>query len=381
MDPLAIIGSGLAGYTLAREFRRLDKERPLVIVTADDGRFYSKPMLSNALAQRKEVDALAMSDAGKMAEDLSATVRTATTVAGINTKRRELTIGEQTMAYGQLVLAVGALPIAQPLGGNAADCVLAVNNLSDYGRFRERLEGARRVVILGPGLIGCEFANDLVLSGYEVTVVGPDATPLDRLLPEAAGEALQRALADVGVQWRLGLVAESVDRVEDGLVVGLSDGSHLEADLVLSAIGLRPNTALAEQAGLQCNRGIVVDRRLQTSEEDVYALGDCMEIESHVLPFVMPIMHAARALAKTLAGEPTTVSFPAMPVVVKTPSHPVVVAPPRPGAGGQWEVDIGEDGVQARFLDADGHLLGFALTGAYAGERQKLTRELPPLLP
>jgi rubredoxin-NAD+ reductase len=380
MDPLVIIGSGLAGYTVAREFRRLDRERALVIVTAADGRFYSKPMLSNALAQKKDVDALAMSSAEKMAEDLNAMVRTHARVTAVDPGRRELRIGGESLGYGQLVLALGAQPIAPPLAGDAADSVLAVNNLNDYARFRARLEGARRVVILGPGLIGCEFANDLVLGGWEVTVVGPDAAPLGRLLPAAAGRALETGLAAAGVQWRLGTVAESVERGDGGLAVRLSDGSRLDADLVLSAIGLRPDTALATAAGLKTNRGIVVDRRLQTSADDVYALGDCMEMEGHVLPFVMPIMHASRALAKTLAGEPTPVSFPAMPVVVKTPSHPVVVAPPRPGAGGQWEVDAANDGVQARFLDAEGRLLGFALTGAYVGERQKLTRELPPML-
>ena len=108
----------------------------------------------------------------------------------------------------------------------------------------------------------------------------------------------------------------------------LSDHRVLSVDAVLSSVGLRPRTGLAERAGIAVKRGIVVDRYLATNAPDVYALGDCAEVEGLVLPFVMPIMHAARALAKTLCGEPTRLTYPAMPIVVKTTAYPVVVAPP-----------------------------------------------------
>jgi len=173
--------------------------------------------------------------------------------------------------------------------------------------------------------------------------------------------------------------ATAVSRDHEGLQVTLADGTLLQADAVLSAVGLRPRTELARRAGLNVNRGIVTDRFLATSAPDVYALGDCAEVEGQVLPYVAPIMHAARALARTLTGAPTAVAYPAMPVVVKTPALPVVVAPPvRPD--GTWETEAAEDGVAARFVNSTGVLTGFALVGAATSKKQALTRELPPVL-
>jgi rubredoxin-NAD+ reductase len=149
---------------------------------------------------------------------------------------------------------------------------------------------------------------------------------------------------------------------------------------VLSAVGLKPKLALAQAAGLTASRGIVVGRYLETSAPDVYALGDCAEVGGQVLPFVMPIMHAARALGPTLAGNRTAVSYPAMPVLVKTPACPTIVAPPPPAAAGEWRIEATGDGVKSLYIDAAGKLLGFALNGAATSERAKLTKELPPVL-
>jgi rubredoxin-NAD+ reductase len=162
--------------------------------------------------------------------------------------------------------------------------------------------------------------------------------------------------------------------------ITLADGAVFDADVVLSAIGLKPRITLARAAGLKTNRGIVVGRSLETSAPDVYALGDCAEVEGLVLPFVMPIMHAARALAATLAGKPTPVSYPAMPVVVKTPACPTVVSPPPAGATGSWSITADDESVKALFLGAGGKLLGFALNGKATAERAALTQQLPPVL-
>jgi len=378
-DPVVIVGSGLAGYTLAREFRKLDKNSPLVIVSRDDASFYSKPMLSNALAAGKAPSDLATSSAQQMAEQLSARVLANTEVRALETAARALRTDDETLRYAKLVLAFGADPIALPLDGDAAGEVLRVNDLAGYGRFRAAIEGKRRVALLGAGLIGCEFANDLAAVGYGVDVVDPAPRPLGRLLPEAGGERLRVALEAIGVRFHFGRTARSVTRAGAELEVELSDGTRIASDAVLSAIGLKPRTALASQAGLAVSRGIVVDRFLATSAPDVYALGDCAEVEGHVLPYVLPIMQAARALAKTLAGTRTAVSYPAMPVVVKTPALPAVVCPP-PAVPGAWSVESNDAGVEARFEDEDGRLRGFALLGAATARKNALAKELPALL-
>jgi rubredoxin-NAD+ reductase len=162
---------------------------------------------------------------------------------------------------------------------------------------------------------------------------------------------------------------------DEGLEVTLSDGSIVLADAVLSAIGLRADTALAVAAGIACGRGVVVSTQLQTSAADVYALGDCAQYASagaRTLPYVMPIMSAARALAATLAGTPTEVVFPLMPVSIKTPALPIVVSAAHPALQGAWVADA-EPGVW-RFMDADGAQRGFVLTGPQTARRMELAK-------
>lgn len=381
MKPIIIVGTGLAGYNLAREFRKLNSDIPLHMITADNGCFYTKPMLSSALTNGKTPESLATASAAEMSKQLHATIQTSTIVTAIDTKVQHIMMDGQTISYSKLILALGAEPIHPPLQGDAAPEVLTVNNLGDYTRFRHAITDRERVAIIGPGLIGCEFANDLTNAGKHVTVIGPDAAPLGRLLPPEAGSMLRDALARIGIEWRLGVVAEEVSFHHQGYRLRLSDGGYVDADVVLSAVGLRPNIHLAKQAGLEIHRGIVVDRTLESSAKNVYALGDCMEVSGLNLPFVMPIMHCARTLAKTLAGQSTRLQYPAMPVAVKTTTHPVVVSPPPSDASGQWYITKTGDGVHAAFRDNNGRLLGFALTGAATADKQMLTKELPPLLP
>jgi rubredoxin-NAD+ reductase len=381
MDPIVIIGSGLAGYNTAREFRKLDKETPLVIITTHSGHFYSKPTLSNALAQGKTAETIPISSPEQMRTQLNAEIRARTHVTAIEPQHHRLRIGDETVPYSKLVLAWGADPIRLTLAGDAADAVLSVNNLDDYARFRAALENAQRVVILGAGLIGCEFANDLATKGFKVDVVDLAAQPLPRLLPPAGGALLAARLSALGIVWHFNTSVARVDHADGGLRVLLSDGAALEADVVLSAIGLRPHTALAHAAGITVNRGIAVDRHLATSAPDVFALGDCAEVDGLILPFVMPIAHAARALGATLAGTPTALRYPAMPVLVKTPACPTIVAPPLNGATGEWQVTETEDGVRALYVDGDDRLLGFALSGSATAERAALVAQLPAILP
>ena len=355
--PIVVLGSGLAGYTLARELRKLDAEVPLLIVTSDHGGFYSKPMLSNALGQNKSVDALLLKSSVQMAAELKAQVHAHTTVSAVDTQRKQLTIAGATLAYSKLVLALGADTIRLPLQGDGADDVLSVNDLDDYKRFRTAIENKQDIAILGAGLIGCEFANDLIAAGHRVHVIDLAPQPLGRLLPAQAGAWLQDKLEAAGIIFHLATSALLVERIGTRLRLSLANGSSVQADVVLSAVGLKPRITLAQAAGIQINRGIVVDESLQTSAADVYALGDCAEVGGKVLPFVMPIMQGARALASTLSGKPTAVHYPVMPVAVKTPVCPAVVAPPDPAAQGAWLVEETPQGVKAMFQDVRGKLL------------------------
>ena len=378
--PVVIIGTGLAGYNVAREFRKLDSDTPLLLITADDGRSYSKPMLSNGFGKNKEADGLSMAEPGAMAEQLKAEVRTHTRISGIDPGHKRLWIGEEAVAYRDLILAWGAETVRVPVEGDAAELIFPINDLEDYARFRAAAAGKRRVLVLGAGLIGCEFANDLILGGYEIDLVAPCDHVMPTLLHPAAAAAVQAGLEGLGARFHLGPVLNRLQRTAEGLEAHLSDGKVIPCDVVVSAIGLRPRVDLAAAAGLQINRGIMVDRHLKTSHANIYALGDCAEVEGLNLLYVMPLMTCARALAQTLVGNATAVSYGPMPVTVKTPVCPLVVSPPPRGTEGVWSVEGEGANIKALCRDTSGRLLGYALTGSAVMEKLALNKELPPLL-
>lgn len=379
-DPVVIIGTGLAGYNLARELRKLDGETPLLLITADDGRSYSKPMLSTGFAKNKDADGLSMAEPGAMADQLNAEIRTHTRISGIDPGHKRLWIGEEQVRYRDLVLAWGAETVRVPMEGDGIDAVFPINDLEDYARFRAAAAGKRRVLILGAGLIGCEFANDMSLGGFGVDVVAPCEQVMPTLLHPAAASAVQAGLEGLGVRFHLGPVLTRLQRVGEGLEAHLSDGSVIACDLVVSAVGLRPRTDLAAAAGLRINRGVVVDRQLRTSHANIFALGDCAEVDGLNLLYVMPLMTSARALAQTLAGNPTAVAYGPMPITVKTPVCPLVVSPPPLGNEGIWSVEGQGGDLKVLCHDAHGQLLGYALTGGAVMEKLALNRQLPALL-
>lgn len=375
-----IIGSGVAAWTLVRELRKADPEAEIRLITADSGDFYSKPMLSNALASGKTAESLVMTPAAKFADQQKVELIANTNVSSIDASTRKLASSAGEFSYDNLVLALGADTIKLPIEGDGAGDVVSVNDLNDYAEFRKLLDGKKEVAVLGAGLIGCEFANDLLKADIHTTVFDLADRPLARLLPEQASTFMQNKLAEKGVSWKLGRTVSSVVKNGAGYTLTDSTGETTQADLVLSAVGLKPRTELAKHANLDVSRGIVVNNLGQTSNKNIYALGDCAEyLGKFVLPYIMPVMQAARAMAQTLAGKPTEIKFPAMPVSIKTPDCPAVVNPPLPEHEGEWEITADENGVKALFKGKDGALLGMALLGEASKERQALTPQLPAM--
>ncbi|MBL79957.1 MAG: FAD-dependent oxidoreductase [Nitrosomonadaceae bacterium] len=380
-NPIIIIGSGLAGYTVAREFRKLESEVPIIILSADHGGFYSKPMLSNALAKNKTPDTLLNYSSEQMAKQMQAVIHPFSNVIAINPSDKNITLqNREKINYDQLVLALGANQIRLPLEGDGTDEILSINNLDDYCYFWNMIKKKKDIAIIGAGLIGCEFANDLAVAGYNVNVVDISEHPLGKLLPNAGGIFLQKKLEAIGVSFHFRSITKRVQKIGKKLQLTFSNGKILQTDILLTATGLIPNISLAKEAGIKVNHGIVVNQLLQTNYSNIYALGDCAEINSRILPFVMPIMHAARALAATLSKNPTPVQYPAMPVLVKTPACPTVVSPPNPDINGKWTVQETTDSVKALFHDSENNLLGYALLGTVINEKNILTKALPPII-
>ena len=390
MHPIVIIGSGMAGYTVAREFRKLSPEHELVMICADDAANYAKPTLSNAFAGNKAPEQIALGDATKMATQLNLRIEADTWVKEIHAEHHEIILEKNgtttTQPYSKLVLAVGANPIRLAIAGDGSEDIHVVNSLIDYRNFREKLATRKdkRVVILGAGLIGCEFANDLLHSQYDVTVIDLAAQPLGRLLPAHVAQAFQTNLEQAGIKFALSTTVEKVVKINDGddYAVTLANGQTLVADIVLSAIGLQPNLALAKAADIQTGRGILTNGFLETNQSDIYAVGDCAEVNGTLLPYVMPIMQQARALAKTLSGQTTAVHYPAMPVAVKTPAAPLTVLPAPIDVEVTWQTEEFEDGMLAKATDSQDTLRGFVLLGTTASkQRLALSKLVPDLIP
>lgn len=379
MQPITIIGSGLAGYTLARELRKLDKSTPLRIITSDDGTYYSKPQLSSALTHHKTAPALAITSAEKMAIQLDAEIIHSALVTTIDPTHQSIQTKEKEFFYSSLVLAQGAEIIRPTFLGAAAEHAYSINNLADYIKFRNQIQNKKHLTILGTGLVGCEFANDLLNGGFQISMIALSTTPLDLLLPPELGKVLQQAFFEQGIQWHLQTTIEAVETHPHQLVLSLSNGITQTTDILISAIGLRPVLTLAKSAHLVTNRGIVVDQYLRTSESNIYALGDCAEVQGYVMFYVAPLVACARALAHTLTGQLTPVHYPPMPVILKTPACPIVVCPPPANISGKWQILGSYPDVKGLFYNDENILHGFALTGKTVMEKMELVKKLTPL--
>lgn len=369
---LVIIGSGLAGYNLAREFRKHDKDCALTFITQEEGIYYSKPLLSSALSNAKALSTLKLHERDKMEQSLNATILAHTSATAIDLNTRVVTTTDKTahsIPYTQLVLAMGASPKLPPLEGDGLQAILQINSLADYEIFRQRLHTpGMTVTILGAGLIGSELANDLSKSGYKVNLICSSDAPLPRLLPTALGAVMIDALKQQNATVMTNQRAIAVEKRGTGFVTTLQDNSTYQSDLVLSAVGLSPNTALAAQAGLAINRGIVANAYGQTSDTAVFTLGDCAEIDGQLHQFVMPIMQASKPLGLTLAGTPTAIAYPWMPVSAKT-ACAMTAIPPRE-IPGNWEITGNAPNLEAIYRDSTGKAIGFALVGDATAKRR-----------
>jgi rubredoxin---NAD+ reductase len=199
--------------------------------------------------------------------------------------------------------------------------------------------------------------------------------PLAQLVPSAVGESVRDALASEGVEWHMGCKVVAIQCKNDskGYVATLDDGCTIEADLVLSAVGLRPNVTLAQEAGIDVGIGIKVNQYGQTSDPDIYAIGDCAEYEHGLSAYVTPIMAAARGIAPSVLGTPTEIRFPPLAVQVKTTLFPINLLPPTRDCIGEWHrTESDADGEKHLFIDDGGVVRGYVLTRNKTEQRTEM---------
>lgn len=373
---IVLIGSGFAAQQLVKSLRKLDAEQPIRLITADSGDEYNKPDLSHVVSRGCPAATMTRQSGSDFAEQQRIALLPHCPVLGIDPARRLVLTEQGEFPYGQLVLATGASAVRPELPGS--EHLVTLNSQQEYAAAEGAIQQARRILVLGAGLIGCELAMDMASDGREVTLLDLADSPLSALLPATLTQPLQQALRSQGVSLQFGTGLARIDgQPGDGWRVTLSDGRTSEQDLVIAAIGLRPNLALARGAGLAVERGILVDDRLQTSDPHIFALGDCVQWQGQLLPFLQPIVLGANALARTLLGTPTPLTLPPMLVKVKTPRYPLQLAGRTKGEDLSWQCRWNSHGMVAEARDQAGELCGFVVGGDQMSAAFPLLRQLP----
>jgi len=377
-DYIVIVGAGIAGWSAAEAIRRRDPERPVLLISACSGMVYPKPALSLAISQGRDADDLVDKDAGSRATELNIEVRPDTKVLKIDTNRKRLTTAKGGIEYGKLILALGAHQRELAIDGDAAESIIRVNDLRSFKKLQQRLtEGVKKISILGAGLIGSEFTDDLTKAGYQVTVIDPGSYPLAGLIPDLMAYEFQQRLSNKGVNWIFGATLKSLDKDTTGLKATLSDGVVFSTDLVISAAGLVTNTALANKSKLKVDVGIVVDNDMRTSDANIYALGDCASVNGKLFAYIEPIRRQAEAIAADLMGEHQCFSAIPPMVKIKTQTMPMSVCRPVDANDTEaWKmISSNQKGSYFEIADAS-KIAGFALSDSLASDAGKCYQKL-----
>ncbi|MEH6452348.1 MAG: NADH:flavorubredoxin reductase NorW [Psychromonas sp.] len=378
--PIIIIGSGFAAYQLIKTIRRTDKSQEITVFTLDAGHDYNKPDLSHVFSnQQTSADLIRMSGDAFAAEN-NISLHAFTEVESIDTDNQEIMVKGVARPYAKLVLATGAQTFIPPMQGDATDGVITLNSLREFESAQLQLQNAQRVLVIGAGLIGTEIAMDLASSGKNVLVVDPNKGLMANMLPTMIADTLQKNMLEIGVVFELSKCIKSLDNTESGICATLSSGDTHLVDCVISAAGLKANVGLARKSGLAVNKGLLVNQQLKTSANNVYALGDCAEINGKVMAYLQPIMLSANALAKTLLSQPTDLKLPAMLVKIKTPRMPIQLGGNTVHGVTSWQVDLDAQGCSVKAYNENKEVVGFVVTEGHMKNAFPLLRSLPATL-
>ncbi|MHB1204566.1 MAG: nitrite reductase large subunit NirB [Rhodospirillaceae bacterium] len=309
-EHLVVIGNGMAGMRAVEELLK-HKTAPRYRVTvfgAEPHVNYNRIMLSSVLAGDKDVDDIVI-NAREWYADNGITLVTGDAVTAIDRDRKTVTSASGAVAhYDRLLIATGSRPIAPPIPGLGLPGVCAFRDIADVEKMLAAARHYKRAVVIGGGLLGLEAAWGLKQRGMAVAVVHLMPTLMERQLDAPAGQLLQRDLDRRGISFFTDGQTEEITGTARAEGVQLADGRFVPADLVVMAIGIRPNIDLARKAGLDVNRGVVVADDMRTSDPAIFAVGECVEHRGQVFGLVAPLWDQAKVCAAQLAGD-TTAAF------------------------------------------------------------------------
>ncbi|MFS1954437.1 NADH:flavorubredoxin reductase NorW [Vibrio cyclitrophicus] len=376
MDNIVLVGAGFAALQTIKMIRKTDPNIAITIVTADAGIEYSKPNLSHVFSQAQTPQQLAINTAQQLAELHNVVIKTNVWVNEINTEQQFIVAGDDIIPYSKLVLATGAAPFIPAAEGLSAQATITLNSLEEFEKHKAQIDAAQRITVIGGGLIGVELAFDLQTAGKSVTVIEPASYLLGSLVPPFISLELERELRKAGVTVETDAMVSHATYLADGVRLQTTSSRLIKTDVVIAAAGLMPNTALAQQTGMAVNRGIIVDEAMRTNIKNVYAIGDCAEIQGRVMAYLQPAILAANVLAKQLTRGEGKLSLPHIMTKVKTPSYPIQLAGRDIQTAQSWETRFDPKGIVAKGFNEANQLVGFIVTGEHTKAAFPLLKEL-----
>jgi nitrite reductase (NADH) large subunit len=365
-EPLVIVGNGMAAARLVDELSKTALGRYAVAVIGDEPRLaYNRVLLSSVLAGETQSHDIELKPAGWW-RDRGVTLKYGCRATEIDVGRRELKIAnDESISFSKLIMATGSTALRLNLPGADLAGVHTFRDTRDVDLLLTLAAQKKRVVVVGGGLLGLEAAYGLAKAGAPVTLIHLMDRLMERQLDAPAAELLKSLVERKGVKVLLNANTARIDggtRVEG---VELTDGRRLDADAVIFAAGIRPNIALAKEAGIPVNRGVVVDDHLQTGVADIFALGECAEHRGTCYGLVEPAYEQARVLARHLAGATAAYNGSVVSTNLKVSGVGVFSAGDFVGAEGSETIVLSDVkyGAYKKLVIADGRLTGAVLVG------------------
>jgi 3-phenylpropionate/trans-cinnamate dioxygenase ferredoxin reductase component len=305
---IVVIGGGLTAANAVEELRDRGYSGPLTLVGAERHVPYERPPFSKAVLMGEAEPESAFVHPREWYAEHDVELLLGTTVTGIDLAGRTVRAGDRDLAYDRLLLATGATPRHLPMVDDSGAPVVYLRTLDDSLDLRSRLTEGSRLLVVGAGWIGLEVTSAARRAGVEVTVVDPGRVPLSAALGEQVGALFAALHREHGVDLRMGTQVTAVDHSGGRTVATLSDGQQVRPDLVVVGVGAQPVTALAEEAGLQTDNGVLVDAALHASDPHVWAAGD---VANHDHPLLGRLrvehwdtaIHQGRHAARSMLGD------------------------------------------------------------------------------
>jgi nitrite reductase (NADH) large subunit len=365
-EPLVIVGNGMAAARLVDELAKSALGQYAIAVIGDESRLaYNRVLLSSVLAGETASHEIELQPASWW-RDRGVTLKYGCVATEIDVGRRELKIaGEESVTFSKLVLATGSAPLRLNVPGADLAGVHTFRDSRDVDLLLALAARKKRVVVVGGGLLGLEAAYGLAKAGAQVTLIHLMDRLMERQLDAPAADLLKTLVERKGIEV---LLNANTARLHGERAVGaleLTDGRSIDADAVIFAAGIRPNVVLAKDAGISVNRGIVVDDRLQTSAEDIFALGECAEHRGVCYGLVEPAYEQARVLARHLAGGSACYSGSVVATNLKVSGVSVFSAGDFIAADGAETIVLSDvrRGAYKKLVIANGRLTGAVLVG------------------